>query len=90
MLRKTQAIAINIDGDLENKFIKDRYIIGRHLDSGNNGKIYKIIDERDPRLLLVMKISENYMAFAKEISFTKKISKASDGATPIIDYGLIK
>jgi hypothetical protein len=33
-----------IIGSIEKSVLKNRYTIGRHIDSGSNGQIYKVTD----------------------------------------------
>ena len=40
--------------------LQKSYLIGRLLDQGSNGKVYKINDVRDPNKQLVMKITKDY------------------------------
>lgn len=85
-----------VKGELEKNMIKNRYLIGRHLDSGSNGMIYKIVDNQNQKVPLVIKLSEDCMAFSQEINHTKKIYKSGAkncsgiSQTPqVVDYGLI-
>jgi hypothetical protein len=41
-----------VGGTLQNK-----YLIGRLLDQGSNGKVYKVTDKENPKSMIVMKIT---------------------------------
>ena len=83
-----------IIGKLQGAQLKNRYTVGRYLDSGQNGKVYKVVDAKHPKAALVLKISENCKQFSVEIHQMKKIFQQNklDGqsSTPeVIDYGLV-
>jgi hypothetical protein len=73
--------------------LKNQYIIGRHLDSGSNGKVYKVIDSKNPKANLVIKVSEDVKGLSLEVNTMIKISKdlneSTDSIPGVVDYGLI-
>ena len=84
-----------ITGPLENAVVKDRYVIQRHLDNGEYGHIYKVLDSQNKNLPLVMKITEDCKAFKVEVHIMKKVSKnevklhKKDSIPDVIEQGLI-
>lgn len=80
-----------IVGQLEKATLKNRYIIGRHLDSGSNGHVYKITDIENPKIPLVLKISDECLPFSEEINTMRKISAAfKDTSIPnVVAYGIL-
>ena len=74
--------------------MKGRFSIGRHIDKGSNGSIYKVTDLQNPKIPLVIKITDDCMPFTSEINAMRKIRPSAtirpDDSTPsVIDYGLI-
>lgn len=80
-----------IIGELEKGTLKNRYIIGRHLDSGSNGHVYKIVDKENPKIPLVLKISDECLAFSEEINTMRKITATcKDASIPnVVAYGIL-
>lgn len=78
-----------IEGELKGAVIKERFVIGRLLDRGSFGKVYKIVDINDKHRPLVIKMSEEVQAFALEIKAMKKIFQYNEKTPEVVDYGLI-
>jgi hypothetical protein len=86
-----------VKGDLPGQVLKERYLIGRHIDNGSFGQVFKIIDLKDQSRPLVIKISADYKLFGKEINSMKKSFKKSQEVTndtmcstpEVIEYGMI-
>jgi serine/threonine protein kinase len=53
--------------------VKSQYKIGKLIDQGSYGFIYKITDSKDTKRPLVMKIQQNAGDLAKEIHQMKKV-----------------
>lgn len=92
---KTQVDIIN--GEIVGSILKKRFCIQSLLDQGSFGKVYRLIDLKNKKLPLVVKISPDYKNFGKEIHAMRKIYKKSresqmrdTWSTPnVIDYGMI-
>ena len=77
--------------------LKSRYLIGRQLDQGSFGKIYKVIDLEDKDRPLVIKICAQTNLFAKEVSAMQNITSRKNVSecsmeidTPeVIAYGML-
>lgn len=80
--------------------LKRRYLVGRQLDAGSFGRVFKIIDLQDKEAPLVMKVCEDHRMFAKEISAMHNIQRKAATApkqqsgcvskTPsVISYGMV-
>jgi serine/threonine protein kinase len=84
-----------IKGQLEKSVLKEQFMIGRHLDSGSNGKVYKVIDSKQPKANLVIKISEDVKGLSQEVNTMIKISKGlcvsepGDSIPRVVDYGIL-
>lgn len=86
-----------VKGELPGQVLKDRYLIGRHIDNGSFGQVYKIIDLQNQTRPLVIKISSDYKLFGKEINAMKKSFKKSQeiqsdplcSSPEVIEYGMI-
>ena len=62
-----------IEGDLFGQLLKNKYVIGRLIDQGSYGKVYKAIDIEDKHKPLVVKIAQDYKTFGKEINAMRKV-----------------
>ena len=60
--------------------LKRRYLIGRQLDRGSFGRVFKVIDLQAQDTALVIKVCEDYKLFAKEISAMLNIDRKLKGA----------
>ena len=77
--------------------ISNRFVIGSEIDSGNNGRIFKVYDsnpvEANTLKDLVVKISAKINDLAYEIKILKKMGKYVETSEchvpPMIDYGLV-
>ena len=77
--------------------ISNRFVIGSEIDSGNNGRIFKVYDSKPVEANkydnLVVKISEKITDLAYEIKILKKMAKYIETnechVPPMIDYGLV-
>ena len=87
-----------VQGELTGQVLKQRYLIGRHIDNGSFGQVYKIIDLINKERPLVIKISSDLKLFGKEINAMKKAYKQASQvleddkscSTPeVVDYGMI-
>jgi serine/threonine protein kinase len=79
------------DTELIGSSLKGRYTIDKYLDRGENGLVYVVTDKRNPRSLLVMKMTAEYMEFAQEIKMMRRISRHSSerfSSPEVVDYGL--
>lgn len=100
---KTAAKALDIDDvdvvteELTGCILQRRYLVGRALDAGSFGRVFKVVDLQDKELPLVMKVCEDHRMFAKEISAMHNIYKKAknftgftQGKTPeVICYGMV-
>lgn len=55
--------------------LKRRYLIGRQIDCGSFGRVFKVIDLQSQDTPLVIKVCEDYKLFAKEISAMLNIER---------------
>ena len=86
-----------IKGEISGQVLKDRYLVGRHIDNGSFGQVYKIIDLQNETRPLVIKISTDYKLFGKEINAMKKSFKKSQeihndsksSIPEVVEYGMI-
>jgi serine/threonine protein kinase len=84
-----------IQDQIEGSILKERFAIGRLIDRGSFGKVYKCIDLVNKNRPLVVKITNDYKQFGAEINAMRKIySKQTRNinkyATPeVVEYGMI-
>ena len=86
-----------IKGEISGQVLKERYLVGRHIDNGSFGQVYKVVDLQNQARPLVIKISLDYKLFGKEINAMKKsykksleIHNDSKCSTPeVVEYGMI-
>ena len=82
--------------------LKRRYLIGRQVDRGSFGRVYKVIDLQDQERPLVIKVCDDYKLFAKEIAAMHNIHRkctpqatradrpAGTSRTPeVVAYGMV-
>ena len=70
--------ATNIDrciDQLEGNLISSKYMVGRMIDEGSFGQVYKIVDIADQSRPLVMKVCPDYKVFGHEINTMKRVHK---------------
>ena len=56
-----------VNDQITGSIILDRYLIGRLIDKGDCGNVYKVTDLKDKKRALVIKISTECKQIAKEI-----------------------
>ena len=56
-----------MDAQLEGIELKNRFVVGRLIDNGSNGEVYKAVKLKDPSLPLVIKFSKHTKEFQKEV-----------------------
>lgn len=84
-----------IQNKIEGSVLKTRYVIGRLIDKGSFGKVFKCIDLQNKNRPLVVKIASDYKQFGNEINSMRKIYKKqshniSKYSTPeVVEYGMI-
>ena len=49
-----------IEGQIEGSVLKERFLVGRLIDCGSFGKVYKCIDHLNKNRPLVLKITNDY------------------------------
>ena len=62
-----------IQNKIEGSVLKGRYAIGRLIDRGSFGRVFKCIDLQDKNRPLVVKIASDYKQFGNEINSMRKI-----------------
>ena len=62
-----------IKNKIEGSVLKGRFEIGRLIDKGSFGKVYKCVDLQDKNRPLVVKIASDYKQFGNEINSMRKI-----------------
>lgn len=55
--------------------LKNRFTIGKFIDSGSNGSVYAVVDKEDPSTRLVVKLDSQYKSFAQEIKIMRRIGQ---------------
>jgi len=84
-----------IQNKIEGSVLKGRYAIGRLIDRGSFGRVFKCIDLQDKNRPLVVKIASDYKQFGNEINSMRKIYKKKSNnfskySTPeVVEYGMI-
>ena len=86
-----------IKGEISGQVLKERYLVGRHIDNGSFGQVYKVVDLQNQARPLVIKISLDYKLFGKEINAMKKSYKKSleihsdhkSSIPEVVEYGMI-
>ena len=67
--------------------LNERFYIGRYIDKGFYGKVYKITEVDHPEKPLVIKISQDVKIFRPEVKTMIDIGQKSDSKSKIIAYG---
>jgi casein kinase 1 len=84
-----------INNKMEGSVLKQRYTIGRLIDKGSFGHVYKCIDIQNQSRHLVVKVANDYKQFGNEINAMRRISKkqthhSTNASTPeVVEYGMI-
>lgn len=68
-----ESLDIIYDSKLEGTILKDKYMVGRLIDRGSFGKVYKVTDTANSDRPLVIKVSNQNELIAKEIKTMKNI-----------------
>jgi hypothetical protein len=63
----------NIHGEIFKKILQGRYCVSRLLDNGSFGKVFKVVDMKEIKIPLAMKLQVSSILFEKEISAYKSI-----------------
>ena len=64
-----------IRNKIEGSVLKERYTVGRMIDSGSYGEVYKCIDLENKHRPLVVKIASDYKQFGYEINAMRTVYK---------------
>jgi hypothetical protein len=64
-----------ISGEITGALLKERYCIQTLLDQGSFGKVYRLVDLKNKKRPLVVKICKDYKNFGYEIQAMRKIYK---------------